>query len=173
MLRYKMQFEWNILVGLGLILLVSSGCNTMASSSVSVLKRGYACSVNQTAGLQLASDAVAKQADSARIGVETQQKDVDTSLDPGQFWIVRVNMGQQPSGGYALRLISDHLEISSDTARIALEWVQPEPGSVQIQALTYPCLYLKIARGNYSRLEVVDQEGVVRHHLNLKQYLPE
>ncbi|MCG7882716.1 MAG: protease complex subunit PrcB family protein [Candidatus Thiodiazotropha taylori] len=167
MLRYKMQYDWKRLIGLGLILLVSSGCNTMASSSVSVLKQGYVCSVNQPAGLQLVSDAVAKQADSARIGVDTPQKDADTSLDPEQFWIVRVNMGQQPSGGYALRLISDQLEISSDTARVALEWLQPKPGSVQIQALTYPCLYLKIARDNYSRLEIVDQEGVVRHHLSL------
>ncbi|MEW8085876.1 MAG: protease complex subunit PrcB family protein [Candidatus Thiodiazotropha endolucinida] len=167
MLRYMMQYDWKRLIGLGLILLVSSGCNTMASSSVSVLKQGYVCSVNQPAGLQLVSDAVTKQADSARIGVDTPQKDADTSLDPEQFWIVRVNMGQQPSGGYALRLISDQLEISSDTARVALEWLQPKPGSVQIQALTYPCLYLKIARGNYSRLEIVDQEGVVRHHLSL------
>ncbi|MCG8065855.1 MAG: protease complex subunit PrcB family protein [Candidatus Thiodiazotropha endolucinida] len=167
MLRYMMQYDWKRLIGLGLILLVSSGCNTMASSSVSVLKQGYVCSVNQPAGLQLVSDAVTKQADSARIGVDTPQKDADTSLDPEQFWIVRVNMGQQPSGGYALRLISDKLEISSDTARVALEWLQPKPGSVQIQALTYPCLYLKIARGNYSRLEIVDQEGVVRHHLSL------
>ncbi|MBT3039996.1 MAG: protease complex subunit PrcB family protein [Candidatus Thiodiazotropha endolucinida] len=167
MLRYMMQYDWKRLIGLGLILLVSSGCNTMASSSVSVLKQGYVCSVNQPAGLQLVSDAVAKQADSTRIGVDTPQKDADTSLDPEQFWIVRVNMGQQPSGGYALRLISDQLEISSDTARVALEWLQPKPGSVQIQALTYPCLYLKIARGNYSRLEIVDQEGVVRHHLSL------
>ncbi|MEW8028142.1 MAG: protease complex subunit PrcB family protein [Candidatus Thiodiazotropha sp.] len=140
----------------------------MASLSVSVLEQGYVCSVNQTAGLQLLSDAVSKQTDSARIGVSKPQKDTNAGLAQEQFWIVRVNMGQQPSGGYALRLISEHLEITSDTARVAVEWLQPKPGSVQIQALTYPCLYLKIAKGDYSRLEIVDQEGVVRHDLNLK-----
>jgi hypothetical protein len=121
------------------------------------------------ADVQLVSDAGSMQTDSTRISVGKPQKDTDaTSLDQEQFWMVRVDMGWRPSGGYGLRLMSEQLEISSDTARVALEWLQPKAGSAQIQALTYPCLYLKIEKGNYSRLEIVDQEGVVRHHLNLK-----
>jgi hypothetical protein len=108
--------------------------------------------------------------DDARIGVDKPQNDADDarSSDQDQFWIVRVDMGRQASGGYGLRLMSEQLEISSDTARVALEWLRPKAGIAQIQALTYPCLYLKIAKGNYSRLEIVDQEGVIRHHLSLK-----
>jgi hypothetical protein len=149
------------------MLLIASGCNTLASSAVSVLDQGYLCSVKQPAGAQLVSAAVMKQGDSSRIG-GAPTKNVDAEAVQEQFWIVRVNMGQQPSGGYGLKLISEQLKISSDTARVSLEWLQPKPGSVQIQALTYPCLYLKIAKGNYSQLEITDQTGEVRYNLTLK-----
>jgi hypothetical protein len=151
-----------------MMLLVASGCNTLASSSVTVLENGYVCGVNQTAGVQLVSDAGANLTDNTRIGFDATKKETDSSLDQEQFWVVRVSMGQKPSGGYGLRLISEHLEISSETARVSLQWLEPKTGTAQIQALTYPCLYLKIAKGNYSRLEIVDQEGVVRHDMNLK-----
>jgi hypothetical protein len=39
----------------------------------------------------------------------------------------------------------------------------------QIQMLTYPCLYLKVAKGDYTRLEVVDEEGNVMHGLDLPE----
>ncbi|MGD9164330.1 MAG: protease complex subunit PrcB family protein [Chromatiales bacterium] len=168
MKRYKVRSNWKRLTGMGLILLVACGCNTLASSSVSVIDQ-FRCGVNHIAGVQLLSDAGSIKTDSARISIGKPQKDSDVkNLDQDQFWIVRVDMGRQPSGGYGLRLMSEQLEISSDRARVALEWLEPKAGLVQIQALTYPCLYLKVAKGNYSRLEIVDQEGVVRHRLNLK-----
>lgn len=168
MMRYKVRSNWKRFTAMGLILLTASGCNTLASSSVSVTDQ-FRCSANQVAGVQLVSDAGSiNKTDSARIGVGKPQKDSDArNSDQDQFWMVRVDMGQQPSGGYGLRLMSEQLEISSGTARVALEWLKPKPGYAQIQILTYPCLYLKIAKGDYSRLEIVDQEGVVRHHLNL------
>ncbi len=153
---------------LGLVIVALSGCNTMTALSVSAIDRGYVCGINQAAGVQLVSDS-APQTDGSRIGVGSNANQEGSDADLDTFWIVRVNMGQQPSGGYALRLISDHLEISSDTARITLEWLQPGSGSVQIQTLTYPCLYLKVAKGNYSRLDIADQQGDVRFSLDLKQ----
>lgn len=168
MTGHKMRYHWISLSVTGLMLLAGFGCNTLASSSVSVLDQGYVCSVKQTAGVQLVSDTASLLTDSSRISIDGPKKETDNSLDQERFWIVRVDMGQQPSGGYALRLISEQLKISSDTARVILQWVQPESGTVQIQALTYPCLYLKIAKGNYSRLEIIDQAGVIRHDLNLE-----
>ncbi|PVV27524.1 MAG: hypothetical protein B6D79_01960 [gamma proteobacterium symbiont of Ctena orbiculata] len=166
MIRYMMRDNWQRWGGFGLMLLVVSGCNTLAFSAIRVLDKGYVCSVNQPAGVQLVSDSDRQKSDSARIGNAPQQN-TDNSADQDQFWVIRVNMGQQPSGGYGLRLLSDRLEISSNRARVTLEWLQPKPGSVQMQALTYPCLYLKIAKGDYSQLEIVDQDGEVRFDLNL------
>ncbi|MET0071519.1 MAG: protease complex subunit PrcB family protein [Candidatus Thiodiazotropha sp.] len=139
----------------------------MASLSVSVLEKGYLCSIDQAAGVHLVTDTSSGEADNARIGGGQKQRPEN---DPAaeSFWTVRVNMGQQPSGGYGLRLLSDNLEVSSDRARVALEWLRPKPGSVQMQALTYPCLYLRVAKGDYTRLDIVDQHGEVRHSLDLK-----
>jgi hypothetical protein len=154
---------------MGLVLLVTAGCNTLTKATVSVLDQGYICSVNQKAGVQLVTEVAAIEKDNARIGMDKSQTDSEeVEVAQDQFWIVRVNMGQQPSGGYGLRLISERLEISSDTAKIVLEWFQPKPGMIQTQALTYPCLHLKLAKGDYSRLEIVDQTGRIRHYLNLK-----
>jgi hypothetical protein len=169
MMGYKLQFKWLRFSGVGLAMLAASGCNTLTTASVSVLDHGYRCGVNQMAGVQLVSDAGSVQRDSARIGIDKPQADSETGSVQDQYWIVRVNMGEQPSGGYALRLVSEQLEISSEnTARVVLEWLQPKPGSVQTQALTYPCLHLQIEKGSYSRLEIVDQAGMLRHHLDLK-----
>lgn len=168
MMQHMQPKKWIRCGGLGLMLMVAAGCNTLAPLSVSVVERGYVCGINQGAGVQLVSDSPSKQADSSRIGDAPQESQDGSEVEHDQFWVVRVSMGQQPSGGYALRLISDHLEISSDTARVALEWLLPEPNSVQIQALTYPCLYLKVAKGNYTRLDIVDQQGEVRYSLDLR-----
>lgn len=167
MMRHTKQFDWTRCAALGMLLLVASGCNTLTSTTVSVLDQGYICSASQAAGVQLVSGADSQQ-DSARIAVGKSQADAPSMPDPDEFWIVRVNMGQQPSGGYGLRLVSEQIEISSDTARVVLEWLQPQPGSVQTQALTYPCIHLRMAKGNYTRLEIVDKAGVVRHHLDLQ-----
>jgi hypothetical protein len=172
MMDYKMQFNRLRYGGVGLVMLAASGCNTLSSASVRVLDQGYLCGVNQRAGAQLVSDAGSSQPERARIGIDKPQADradSETGTDQDQYWIVRVDMGQQPSGGYALRLVSDQLEIlSENTARVVLEWMQPKPGSVQTQALTYPCLHLQIAKGDYTRLEIVDQAGMLKHHLDLK-----
>jgi hypothetical protein len=82
-------------------------------------------------------------------------------------WIVRVDMGEKPSGGYRLDLRSEELSLSGQTARFAMEWQIPDPDSMQIQMVTYPCLYLKIAKGEYKRLTVVDEEGNEKHALDL------
>ena len=92
----------------------------------------------------------------------------DDQADSEEFWLVRVDMGQQPSGGYGLKLLSDKLVISGETASFALQWSKPEPGMAQMQMVTYPCLYLKIAKGDYTRLQVVDEEGAVKHGLDLR-----
>jgi hypothetical protein len=158
--------KWIKCCALGLIIL-ASGCNTVTALSVGVIEHGYMCAINQPAGVQLVSDSASIQADSSRIDETSQTNRQGREAEQGSFWIVRVNMGQQPSGGYALRLKSNYLEISSDTARVALEWLRPESDSVQIQALTYPCLYLKVAKGDYTRLDIVDQKGQVRYSLDL------
>ncbi|ODB86260.1 hypothetical protein A3195_11540 [Candidatus Thiodiazotropha endoloripes] len=144
-----------------------TACNTQ-DNSVSVVKDGVVCSNNQAAGMQLVKEGIIKNVGG---GVVMSDK----SLKPGEegksdaeeSWLVRVDMGQQPSGGYALKLLSDKLAIEEQTATLALQWSKPEPGMAQVQMITFPCLYLKVAKGDYTRLAVVDEEGNLKHSLDL------
>ncbi len=153
-------------LGLCSLCIVMSACNTV-SNSVSVVEDG-ACSQNQAAGMHLVKGPSIKNTGG---GVILSNKSLDPKddekSDDDSFWLVRVDMGQQPSGGYGLKLISDKLAIKDQTASFALQWAKPEAGSVQMQMLTYPCLYLKVAKGDYARLEVVDKEGTVKLGLDL------
>jgi hypothetical protein len=149
-----------------------SACNTV-SNSVTVVKDGVTCGQNQAAGMYLIREKSIKNISIKDTGggVVFSDKSLKPQDDAGDgddaFWLVRVDMGQQPSGGYGLKLLSDKLAVSGQTASFALQWVKPKPGMAQIQILTFPCLYLKIAKGDYIHLEVVDEEGTVRHSLDL------
>ncbi|MCU7922178.1 MAG: protease complex subunit PrcB family protein [Candidatus Thiodiazotropha sp. (ex Dulcina madagascariensis)] len=165
MMRRFNHNRWIKWIVLALMVMGISGCNTLASS-VTELEGGYLCGVNQSAGAKVVTGASIKHADSARIGGKAVRVESD-EIDPRRFRVVRVDMGEQPSGGYGLKLLSEQLEISADTARVVVEWRKPDPGMAQMQVLTYPCLHLKLEIGDYTRLEIIDQEGVVRHALDL------
>jgi hypothetical protein len=135
---------------------------------VSVVKDGVTCGQNQAAGMYLVREGSIKDTGGGVVFSDKSLKPQDDAEDGDDaFWLVRVDMGQKPSGGYGLKLLSDKLAVSEQTASFALQWIKPKPGMAQIQILTFPCLYLKIAKGDYTRLEVVDEEGTVRHSLDL------
>ena len=89
-------------------------------------------------------------------------------FDHENYWLLRVDMGCQPNAGYALRLISDKLEINGTRASLALAWEKPDPERDQIQITACPCLHLRIAKGEYDWLEIADQDGSVRFELKLR-----
>lgn len=74
-------------------------------------------------------------------------------------------MGQKNSGGYAMLLAKQALMIKDNTARLAIEWKTPQPGMMQTQALQSPCMIIKLPTGNYRKLEVIDQHGIMRFAL--------
>lgn len=154
-------------LGLCSLCMVMSACNTV-SNSVAVFKDGGACSQNQAAGMQLVTgNSIKNTGGGVMLSDKSLDPKDDAKGDDDAFWLVRVDMGQQPSGGYGLKLMSDKLAVKDQTGSFALQWSKPEAGSVQMQMLTYPCLYLKVAKGDYTRLEVVDEEGTVKHGLDL------
>ncbi|MET0027865.1 MAG: protease complex subunit PrcB family protein [Candidatus Thiodiazotropha sp.] len=144
-----------------------SGCNTL-TKTVTVMEDGVACRQVQSPGMVLVKGPIIR---STGAGVVLSNKSLSPSEESSQeddgFWTVRVDMGSKPSGGFGLKLVSDKLVISDQTARFALQWIEPSPGSVQAQMISYPCLYLKVEKGDYKRLEAVDGSGVVVHSLDL------
>lgn len=79
-----------------------------------------------------------------------------------------VSMGQQRTGGYAVKLASDQLQLENHRAKISVDWVHPPAGMMTIQMMTNPCLLLQIPRQDYQFVDIVDQSGKVRQTISSK-----
>ena len=77
------------------------------------------------------------------------------SVDFTKQKVVTVFMGQKPTGGYGLRLVSSNLR--RDTLRLLLESSAPAAGGVQTQVITSPYLMLTVDAGVKSvEVEVIN-----------------
>lgn len=157
------------LKGIGLVLLAAllCACRSNGSRMEVVEAQGFACGAGQPEGVRLLGREALPPTDGALKVEPSPSSGQEPPFDHERFWLVRVDMGCQPSGGYGLRLLSDKLELVGDRARLALAWEKPAPDKMQIQMITCPCRHLGIAKGEYKRLEIVDQEGMVRYRLEL------
>ncbi|MEZ5543211.1 MAG: protease complex subunit PrcB family protein [Pseudomonadota bacterium] len=82
--------------------------------------------------------------------------------DFAAYGVLQVFMGQQPTGGYQLRLLRPNLELHATAATVRIEWLSPPPGAILPQLVTSPCLLLAVPRGAYHTLTVTDQAGRIR-----------
>ncbi|MET0064773.1 MAG: protease complex subunit PrcB family protein [Candidatus Thiodiazotropha sp.] len=144
-----------------------AGCNTL-TKTVSVMEDGAACRQISEAGMHRVKGPIIQSTGAGVVLSNKPIKSVDAASEEDEnYWTVRVDMGAKPTAGYGLKLVSEKLVITDQTARFALQWVEPEPGSMQAQMISYPCLYLKVEKGDYEVLEAVDPSGVVVHRLSL------
>lgn len=88
-------------------------------------------------------------------------KDFDASLASNSGILV-VELGQRPTSGYNIRLERDKTTVDDDTLKLAMTWDAPRLDAAVGQALTAPCVAIRLPQGEYSRIQVVDQLGNVR-----------
>ena len=79
--------------------------------------------------------------------------------------LVWVDMGEKSTAGYRLGLHVNNIVIEGETARVTLSWMEPPPGSLTAQIITHPCALIRLPRGNYSVVELVDQNQQLRFKL--------
>lgn len=84
----------------------------------------------------------------------------------GLLWI---HMGTQPTGGYRLVLASPTAELRCGVATILIRWQAPAPGSFVTQALTSPCLLLKVPKAGVEGVIIKDQNGKTRFRIDLAE----
>jgi hypothetical protein len=89
------------------------------------------------------------------------------SVDFGQFGVLLVSMGRQRTGGFSLRLAETPAEQVGDELTVNVQWREPAPGAFVTQALTSPCLLVKVSKGGFSRIVVKDQNGKERARVNV------
>jgi PrcB C-terminal len=82
--------------------------------------------------------------------------------DPATEGVLRIGMGRQRTGGYTLELAAPTAHVRESTALIRVDWRTPRPGTLVTQALTSPCLFLKVPRQGIDMIRVIDQEGRIR-----------
>jgi hypothetical protein len=81
--------------------------------------------------------------------------EIDFSADG----VLLIWMGKKQSGGYALNLLSDRADIENRTVRVSVGWIKPHKGAIVTQMITNPYLIIRLARGAYDTITVVDADG--------------
>lgn len=88
-------------------------------------------------------------------------------IDFDRFSVLGIFMGRRPTGGYRLALAGSGLRIQEGTAVLRVDWIEPAPDAMVTQMVTSPCLLVRIPRGDYRRIEVQDQRGMVRCRIDV------
>ena len=84
------------------------------------------------------------------------------AVDFSRDGILLIAMGQQTTGGYGLGLTDRSATVQDGLLTVPVAWREPLPGYAQTQAMTSPCLLVKLPEGVFSRIRIVDQDGQVR-----------
>jgi hypothetical protein len=81
--------------------------------------------------------------------------------------LVLVLMGQKPSGGYGLELLGSQALLKEGIALVGVRWKEPPAGAIVAMMITSPCLLVKIQRGRYQSVIIVDASGRHRTRVDL------
>ena len=82
--------------------------------------------------------------------------------DPAVEGALLIHMGTRPTGGYSIELAAPTAKVNKGIATIHINWIEPEPGSFVTQALTAPCLLLKIPKQGIEKIVIKDQHQHLR-----------
>ncbi len=75
--------------------------------------------------------------------------------------VVIVGLGQKPSGGYAVTLSPEGVQRSGDKLLVHVRVEEPAPDAFVSQALTAPCVAIKVPRVQVQTLRALDQNGQI------------
>jgi hypothetical protein len=80
----------------------------------------------------------------------------EQAMLPGEYALVE--MGQRGTGGYGF-VIAPEAEIESDVVRLRATFFEPTADTIATQALTSPCVLVRLPQGSWRGVEVYDQNG--------------
>lgn len=90
------------------------------------------------------------------------------TVDFSGYGVLLLAMGQKNTGGYGLNLVDETVSVVSGLLEVRVRWLEPKRGMMVTQALTSPCLLVKISQGDFSRIRISDQSGKTRFEINLE-----
>ena len=82
-------------------------------------------------------------------------------------YVVFIQMGKKPTGGYGIELAERHATLDDETALIRLRWSEPARGAIVTQVVTSPCLIVALPKDTYKEIALRDESGNVHEHISL------
>jgi len=80
-------------------------------------------------------------------------------IDFSDAAVLIVYAGLKPSAGYRISADEKMIRIEDGVLRVVVDIQTPQPGQMQAQMLTAPCLVLSVPSGGYREIEIVDTFG--------------
>lgn len=136
--------------------------NASQNGELSLVHGGSQCGSNGAEPrVTWVDDAVSFKRIIVRANAKSGRERAVPGMDFQQHGVVWISMGDKPSAGY--RINSDGSTFIQDEAlNVPVDWAEPAPGYVQAQVLTSPCLLIAVPRGNFTAINVIDQNGKTR-----------
>jgi hypothetical protein len=79
-------------------------------------------------------------------------------IDFASEGVLFIWMGRQPTGGYALELVAQQAEIKDQTVMVPVRRITPRKGALVTQMITHPYLMLRLGKGDYATITIVDPD---------------
>jgi len=80
-------------------------------------------------------------------------------VDFARDGVLLVGMGQRPTGGFGIRLAAPVARVEGGVATVRVAFTSPPPGAMVTQALTSPCLAVRVPRAGLDEVRAVDAAG--------------
>ncbi len=139
--------------------LALAGCALFSPGQIAVREVAssvYCNTPGREARVELLADAAAVTAWQEGRGIELADPE---SLGEGPYALVE--MGLRSTGGYSLT-VSEDAALRDDRVVLEAEFLVPNPGSLRTQALSSPCVLVRLPPGRYADVAVRDSSGAVR-----------
>lgn len=128
-----------------------------------VLYNGLICNASDRAQALWIADPATFKRYWSRIAANDAEAAQPPFVDFGTDGALLISMGQRPTSGYRLNYSPNQPALyNGSVLRIQLSWLEADPEALQAQAVTSPCLVLRLPQISYQRLQVVDHNGEVK-----------
>jgi hypothetical protein len=137
---------------------LTAGEHAVREVEIAVIGGGGMCGgPGQTAGAEWISQPDQK----SRLPLNGNRDASSYPWDPAVDGLLLIHMGAQLTGGYGIEPAAPVATVRKAVATIRVNWIEPEPGSMVTQAITAPCLLLRMPKEGIDQIVVLDQHGFV------------
>ena len=147
----------------------SQGMGTNPSNAELLLKGTYGIRTDEEPAATWIKDQATLDAFIQKLNVRQGGKSMEMpQIDFTKFGVLLLEMGQKPSGGYAINFDPSKTKTTNNQLEIHLDWGVPAQGMSVTQAVTSPFILLKAKYTNISSILVLGQNNRSRFEVPIE-----